>query len=222
MNELIEREAICHELKTHPPYFAKVVSGEKAFELRVNDRDFRVGDTLRLLEWEPNAARFTGNKIDCQVTYIAQGVFGLPPDLCVMSVAAVTANNGGLERMTVYAKNLVKAIEASETLREMWTTSFHRHPELEQIIGAKNIVKAELKALSSTPPAEGKWIAMHLGGQMPKDENAEYWWTRRTNGQVVKNGYNAKNRALYIDTYSAWMPIEKPEPYTPHGQEASE
>jgi len=96
MNELIEREAICHELKTHPPYFAKVVSGEKAFELRVNDRDFRVGDTLRLLEWEPNAARFTGNKIDCQVTYIAQGVFGLPPDLCVMSVAATTANNGGL------------------------------------------------------------------------------------------------------------------------------
>jgi hypothetical protein len=196
------------------------VSGEKAFELRVNDRDFRVGDTLRLLEWEPNAARFTGNKIDCQVTYIAQGVFGLPPDLCVMSVAAVTANNGGLERMTVYAKNLVKAIEASETLREMWTTSFHRHPELEQIIGAKNIVKAELKALSSTPPAEGKWIAVSerlpeksgkfiIAGIFEKGcpievEQAE-WYCRRQ--QWLDNDGNLWMKVL------AWQPL--PQPYTP-------
>jgi hypothetical protein len=75
-----------HELKTHPPYFAAVKSGEKNFEIRVNDRDFKVGDTLLLCEYEPDAKRYTGNTIERKVTYIAQGVFGLPENVCVMSL----------------------------------------------------------------------------------------------------------------------------------------
>jgi hypothetical protein len=91
-NETINR----HELKTHPPYFAAVRSGAKRFEIRKNDRNFQVGDTLQLLEWEPNeytphVGQFTGNKVEVRVTYIAQGVFGLPVDVCVMSIAALEA-----------------------------------------------------------------------------------------------------------------------------------
>lgn len=37
-----------HELKTLPPFFEKVVSGEKTFEVRVNDRDYQAGDFLLL------------------------------------------------------------------------------------------------------------------------------------------------------------------------------
>ncbi|WP_331384989.1 DUF3850 domain-containing protein [Bacillus badius] len=42
-----------HELKIYPQYFKAVVSGKKSFEIRKNDRDFKVGDTLLLHEFDP-------------------------------------------------------------------------------------------------------------------------------------------------------------------------
>lgn len=76
-----------HRLKTWPQFFDAIADGSKRFELRKNDRDFRVGDVLRLQEWNPNNERFTGREMDVEVTYKAQGIFGLAGDLCVMSIA---------------------------------------------------------------------------------------------------------------------------------------
>lgn len=45
--------SMTHHLKCHPPYFEKIVSGTKKFEIRKNDRDFEVGDVLVLQEYEP-------------------------------------------------------------------------------------------------------------------------------------------------------------------------
>ena len=39
-----------HDLKIAPEYFDAVDSGEKTFEIRLNDRDFKVGDTVVLRE----------------------------------------------------------------------------------------------------------------------------------------------------------------------------
>lgn len=47
-----------HELKTWPTYFRAVADGDKRFEIRKNDRDFRVGDFVELLEYDPVDGRF--------------------------------------------------------------------------------------------------------------------------------------------------------------------
>ena len=56
-----------HALKIDPQYFEAVRSGKKRFELRKDDRDFRVGDYLALNEWDD---RYTGRTELVKVTYI--------------------------------------------------------------------------------------------------------------------------------------------------------
>lgn len=74
-----------HELKTLPPFFEKVVSGEKTFEVRVNDRDYQAGDFLLLKEFD--GEKFTGRKIEVRVPYILYGgQFGIAKDTVVMAI----------------------------------------------------------------------------------------------------------------------------------------
>ena len=59
-----------HELKTWPEYFESILTGEKTFEIRKNDRDFKRGDILILREWSPETEQYTGRYIHRVVTYI--------------------------------------------------------------------------------------------------------------------------------------------------------
>jgi hypothetical protein len=61
-----------HELKTWPEYFNLMVSGEKTFELREDDRDFKVGDRLDLMEFDPSNGEYTGRHIHRFITHILQ------------------------------------------------------------------------------------------------------------------------------------------------------
>lgn len=62
-----------HGLKIWPEYFHAVVAGGKRFEVRRNDREFRVGDTLVLREWHPLEQKYTGHSCACTITYILPG-----------------------------------------------------------------------------------------------------------------------------------------------------
>lgn len=78
-----------HELKTWPVPFDAVASGLKTWELRLNDRDYQVGDTLHLLRFDPDQARFTDGEIKRVVTWMLIGpAFGLPEGYCIMTLAA--------------------------------------------------------------------------------------------------------------------------------------
>ena len=59
-----------HHLKTVQPYFYDVISGRKTFEVRKNDRNFKVGDMLMLEEYIPMGARYTGIVSPYEITYI--------------------------------------------------------------------------------------------------------------------------------------------------------
>jgi hypothetical protein len=81
------REPVKHELKTWPEPFRAVVGGVKRYEIRKQDRDFRVGDELMLREWDPGSRDYTGSFTTVTVTYMTPGgAWGLPSDMCVMSL----------------------------------------------------------------------------------------------------------------------------------------
>jgi len=64
-----------HDLKCWPGFFRAIEEGRKNHEVRRNDRNFRVGDALRLMEYEPPAAEghapgYSGREIYGRVTYL--------------------------------------------------------------------------------------------------------------------------------------------------------
>jgi len=102
-----------HHLKTWPSEFTATLFGNKSFELRKNDRDFKVGDYLFLEEFEPCPncggsgriwdvgdrcecgcpdphGKYTGRTVMRQVTHIlAGGQFGLPENKVIMGLIIV-------------------------------------------------------------------------------------------------------------------------------------
>ncbi|MFH0070968.1 ASCH/PUA domain-containing protein [Peribacillus sp. NPDC056705] len=58
-----------HELKILPEYFQAVWNGTKTFEVRKNDRNYAVGDTLVLKEWKPEDG-YTGSGLVRKVSYM--------------------------------------------------------------------------------------------------------------------------------------------------------
>lgn len=59
-----------HELKTLPEYFNAVISGEKTFEVRKNDRAFQKGDLLAMNEYDAKNKFYTGRSCLVYIDYV--------------------------------------------------------------------------------------------------------------------------------------------------------
>lgn len=87
---IIEARNTTHELKVWKEYYPDVESGKKPFEVRKNDRNYKVGDELYLREFDQINQTYTGNGVYKTVTYVLHGgMFGLDPDYCVMGLKPI-------------------------------------------------------------------------------------------------------------------------------------
>lgn len=59
-----------HTLKIYSEFFEALKEGKKTFEIRENDRDFRVGDILKLAVFSEKRLLFTSEFIYFEITYI--------------------------------------------------------------------------------------------------------------------------------------------------------
>ena len=87
-----------HKLKTDPIVFDDVMTGLKTFEIRKDDRGFKVGDELALEKTkytgeEMKAGKpleYTGDFWTVGVTYILRGpIYGLKEGWCIMCFNSV-------------------------------------------------------------------------------------------------------------------------------------
>lgn len=67
----VTREPITHDIKIYPEFFSAICTGVKRTELRKNDRDYRVGDTLHLMETPRGSCHRTGEFINVKIIHIA-------------------------------------------------------------------------------------------------------------------------------------------------------
>lgn len=92
-----------HELKTDPVPFQDSANGGKSVEIRLNDRGFKVGDTLTLRETRFTAEQmrtvahpleYTGNSRDYAILHVQTG-YGLSEGYCALSIIPVVLAAAG-------------------------------------------------------------------------------------------------------------------------------
>jgi len=71
------------------------MSGAKTAEVRRNDRDFQVGDTVRLMEVNPETLNWTGRPDLVRTISHIQTGYGLPDGMCVLSYAKAEQQGAG-------------------------------------------------------------------------------------------------------------------------------
>lgn len=78
-----------HKLKTHPEFFINVFSGIKTFEIRKDDRDFKIGDELLLEEFLPKGD-YTGRNLHRRIDYILKGgQFGIETGFVALAISKI-------------------------------------------------------------------------------------------------------------------------------------
>lgn len=80
-----------HEVKIAASYYDDVASGKKRFELRKNDRGYKEGDSLKMLEFKDG--KHTGRTIDADIIYMLEEYTGLQEGYCILGID-VTGHSG--------------------------------------------------------------------------------------------------------------------------------
>lgn len=91
------RGSVEHSVKSWPRLFEATLTGTKVHEVRrLTDRDYRVGDRLRLREYDPFTATYSGRELVVRITYITSAEAPcalseecLHPDFCILSIVKV-------------------------------------------------------------------------------------------------------------------------------------
>lgn len=80
-----------HELKIVPEYFRAVKEGKKKFEIRKNDRNFKVGEYIDLREYSGDKG-YTGNRLCLKIVYMIESDLfpqGLKDGYCVLGIEVI-------------------------------------------------------------------------------------------------------------------------------------
>ena len=88
-----------HHIKLGASFFEEVERGEKTFELRKNDRDYKKGDILEMMEFKDG--KNTGRTVRVLVTYILTEFTGLEEGYCIMATCLLNENGEPLERADI-------------------------------------------------------------------------------------------------------------------------
>lgn len=126
-----------HHLKIAPDYFNRVAAGTKTVELRYNDREYQVGDSLLLQEWiapaHPTAGLYTGREMRVTVTDITAGLPWLVPGYVALSIklpTTVTVESSKLAALERIAEQAAKVVLSREPLDGHYTVHGEELDEL--------------------------------------------------------------------------------------------
>lgn len=169
--ELMTRE---HELKTDPEVFDVVASGAKKFEIRFDDRGFRVGDILALRKTRHTGQQmrdgapleYVGAPLYAYVTHILRGpIYGLADGWVCMSIqprdTAASVSAQGQMSDFEHAAQLLESYAAYLRSEDFPVKDLERHPYIPEIEEAADFLRSQQPdSAAQVPMADDEWGAL--------------------------------------------------------------
>ncbi|WP_326925039.1 DUF3850 domain-containing protein [Bacillus haynesii] len=90
--------------------FCRVCTGEKTFEIRKNDRGFKVGDLLELYEYIPEKDEYTGRVMVREVTYMTD--YAQKDNYVVMAINRLSVIKNGAKEAERLSKEIQKHVNS--------------------------------------------------------------------------------------------------------------
>ncbi|WP_337982829.1 ParB/RepB/Spo0J family partition protein [Lysinibacillus sp. C5.1] len=92
--EIIESEQkekpMTHELDSYPEQFEAILQGLKTFMCGFNNQSFRVGDKLKINEFDDDKILYTGRFVEVRIIYLQEGgANDIPEDYVIMSIKKI-------------------------------------------------------------------------------------------------------------------------------------
>ena len=87
-SDVSEGEKRFHRIRVAAQYFMPVCLGQKPFELCVNDRRYKVGDMLEMMEYKDG--KFAGRAVRARITFILEDHTGLADGYCILGIHVTT------------------------------------------------------------------------------------------------------------------------------------
>lgn len=172
-----------HELKCWPEHFEPMSKGAKTHEVRVNDRDYKVGDVLYLREWAPLVSDYTGRFAVRVVTHLLKLKEVIPelnreefPSLQTVALSLRMPTVGELTSVDLLRRESRGGLEERNTMNR---DAFRR------------IVAEDIEWLERQPDSLEKSHIMHVLRDAPSryyDEDPRVVELRREN-ENLKKGY---------------------------------
>lgn len=79
-----------HELKITPSYFEDVIYNRKKFEVRRNDRGYKLDDYLWLREYDTGYQEYSGREVVVKIIYMLEDFVGLKENYVVLGISSPT------------------------------------------------------------------------------------------------------------------------------------
>lgn len=173
-----------HYLKTVQPFFDEVKNGAKTFEVRRNDRDFRVGDSMVLQEYDSKTNAYSGEEIHCAITYVLNEFYGLQEGYSVLSFKQIERT---VKKSSTLNVNNMKIVNASKNLL----------PEYANVGDAGFDLIADIEIPMSVNPLERVIVPTGLFMQIP---NGYVGMVCPRSGLAAKNGLTVLNAPGIVDS----------------------
>ncbi len=85
-----------HNVKSWSHFYRAIAAGKKLHDLRLNDRNYQVGDILNLEEYDNIEGLYTGASLRAEITYMTSNVVPcafssavLPKGYCILSIKVI-------------------------------------------------------------------------------------------------------------------------------------
>ena len=117
-----------HNLKTWPNYFTQAANGSKPFELRYNDRGFKPGDYVVLMEYDNVTKIYSGQALTGRITYVLKldkFIAGADPNWVILGLPQLTLMLDNKPVIKVWTDDLTSVLSGDSRFKIAYDQSPH-------------------------------------------------------------------------------------------------